>query len=48
MILRMLKRNAIMGQIVVVTRWYGCKHLGADRFRHVRECVLIWIAENGV
>ena len=38
-ILRMLDRAQITGQIVVVTRWYGGKHLGGDRFRHVQECV---------
>ncbi len=47
-ILRMLERDAIVGQIVVVTRWYGGKHLGGDRFRHVQECVRVWIAESAV
>jgi len=23
----------------VVTRWYGGKHLGGDRFRHVQDAV---------
>ena len=35
-ILRMLERDAVMGHLVVVTRWYGGKHLGGDRFRHVQ------------
>ena len=38
-ILRMLERAGQSGQIVVVTRWYGGKHLGGDRFRHVQEAV---------
>ena len=38
-ILRMLERDEIKNQIVVVTRWYGGKHLGGDRFRHVQTCV---------
>lgn len=47
-ILLMLEREGRVGEIVVVTRWYGGKHLGGDRFRHVQECVRVWIAENGV
>ncbi|MDG1375961.1 MAG: YigZ family protein [Yoonia sp.] len=42
-ILRMLEREGITGEIVVVTRWYGGKHLGGDRFRHVQECVRVWV-----
>ena len=42
-ILRMLERAELQGQIVVVTRWYGGKHLGGDRFRHVQECVRVWL-----
>lgn len=38
-ILRMLEREGLTGHIVVVTRWYGGKHLGGDRFRHVQTCV---------
>ncbi|MBP0481532.1 YigZ family protein [Sagittula salina] len=38
-ILRMLERENVTNQIVVVTRWYGGKHLGGDRFRHVQEAV---------
>ncbi|MCF6444046.1 YigZ family protein [Nereida sp. MMG025] len=43
-ILRMLERAQCKAQIVVVTRWYGGKHLGGDRFRHVQECVRVWLA----
>lgn len=44
-ILRMLERAELSGQIIVVTRWYGGKHLGGDRFRHVQDCVHAWLAE---
>lgn len=43
-ILRMLEREAVTGQIVVVTRWYGGVHLGGDRFRHVQTCVRSYLA----
>lgn len=38
-ILRMLERDGVTDHLVVVTRWYGGKHLGGDRFRHVQTCV---------
>lgn len=38
-ILRMLEREDLNDHVVVVTRWYGGKHLGGDRFRHVQDCV---------
>lgn len=38
-ILRMLERDAVVDHLIVVTRWYGGKHLGGDRFRHVQTCV---------
>ena len=38
-ILRMLEREGLRDHLVVVTRWYGGKHLGGDRFRHVKTCV---------
>jgi putative IMPACT (imprinted ancient) family translation regulator len=42
-ILRMLERDGIEGEIVVVTRWYGGVHLGGDRFRHVQTCVRAYL-----
>ena len=42
-ILRMLEREGLHDHIVVVTRWFGGKHLGGDRFRHVQEAVRIYI-----
>ncbi len=38
-ILRMLEREGLTDHLVVVTRWFGGKHLGGDRFRHVQTCV---------
>jgi len=50
-ILRMLEREGLQDHIVVVTRWFGGKHLGGDRFRHVQSAVRIYLdalrAESG-
>ena len=45
-ILRMLERAEVTNQIVVVTRWYGGKHLGGDRFRHVQDAVRLYLADG--
>ncbi|WP_299726238.1 YigZ family protein [uncultured Tateyamaria sp.] len=42
-ILRMLEREGLQDHLVVVTRWYGGKHLGGDRFRHVQTCVRAYL-----
>ncbi|WP_299375056.1 YigZ family protein [uncultured Tateyamaria sp.] len=42
-ILRMLMRDAVQDHLIVVTRWYGGKHLGGDRFRHVQTCVRVYL-----
>ena len=42
-IVRMLEREGLRDHLVVVTRWYGGKHLGGDRFRHVQEAVRIYL-----
>jgi putative IMPACT (imprinted ancient) family translation regulator len=42
-ILRMLERDDVRDEIVVVTRWYGGKHLGGDRFRHVQDAVRYYL-----
>ena len=42
-ILRMLEREGVHDHLVVVTRWFGGKHLGGDRFRHVQEAVRIYL-----
>ncbi|MGD9294187.1 MAG: YigZ family protein [Roseobacter sp.] len=46
-ILRMLERDRIQNEIIVVTRWFGGKHLGGDRFRHVQEAVRIYLERRG-
>lgn len=33
--------------LLVVTRWYGGKPLGGDRFRHVRTAARAWLAGEG-
>ena len=45
-ILRMLEREGLHNHIIVVTRWYGGKHLGGDRFRHVQDAVRMYLAER--
>lgn len=47
-ILRMLEREGVEGHLVCVTRWFGGKHLGGDRFRHVQEAVRHYIKATGV
>ncbi len=42
-ILRMLERDGITDHIIIVTRWYGGKHLGGDRFRHVQTAVRAYL-----
>ena len=42
-ILRMLDRERITGEIVVVTRWFGGTHLGGDRFRRVQDAVRVYL-----
>ena len=44
-IARMLERQGLQDHIVVVTRWYGGKHLGGDRFRHVQTAVRAYLEE---
>ncbi|WP_138466433.1 YigZ family protein [Poseidonocella sp. HB161398] len=46
-ILRMLEREELRDHIVVVTRWYGGKHLGGDRFRHVQTAVRAYLDALG-
>lgn len=46
-ILRILEREELRNHIIVVTRWYGGKHLGGDRFRHVQDAVHHYIGERG-
>lgn len=42
-IVQMLEREGLRNYVIVVTRWYGGKHLGGDRFRHVATCVRTYL-----
>ncbi|SFR56713.1 YigZ family protein [Litoreibacter janthinus] len=42
-ILRMLEREELVGEVVVVTRWFGGVKLGGDRFRRVQDCVRMYL-----
>lgn len=42
-ILRMLERDDIRNEIIVVTRWFGGVHLGGDRFRRVQDAVRYYL-----
>ncbi|MGJ8610828.1 MAG: YigZ family protein [Octadecabacter sp.] len=42
-ILRMLERDQRVGEIIVVTRWFGGVHLGGDRFRRVQDAVRVYL-----
>ncbi len=46
LILQMLQRAGLTDHVVIVTRWYGGKHLGGDRFRHVAEAVRLYLAQT--
>ncbi len=46
-ILQMLERAELTDHVVIVTRWYGGKHLGGDRFRHVVDAVRHYLAQIG-
>ena len=48
LILQMLERAALRDHVVVVTRWYGGKQLGGDRFRHVADAVRLYLRETGL
>jgi putative IMPACT (imprinted ancient) family translation regulator len=43
-ILQMIERAGLQDHIIIVTRWYGGKHLGGDRFRHVVDAVRHYLA----
>ena len=44
-IVKMLEREGLTNHIIVVTRWYGGKHLGGDRFRHVQDAVSYYLKQ---
>ena len=45
-ILRMMETEGLDDHLIVVTRWYGGKHLGGDRFRHVIGAVRHYLAHR--
>lgn len=47
LMLQMLERVGLQDHVVIVTRWYGGKHLGGDRFRHVVDAVRFYLRETG-
>ena len=47
-IVKMLEREGITNHIIVVTRWYGGKHLGGDRFRHVQDAVNYYLSKVAI
>lgn len=44
LMLQMLERAGLENHLVIVTRWYGGKHLGGDRFRHVADAMRHYLA----
>lgn len=45
-ILRMMEGEALDDHLIVVTRWYGGRNLGGDRFRHVITAVRHYLAHR--
>lgn len=43
LMVQMLERAELRGHLVIVTRWYGGRPLGGDRFRHVAGAVRIYL-----
>ncbi|WP_282151744.1 YigZ family protein [Ruegeria atlantica] len=46
-ILRMLERAGLGGHVIIVTRWYGGKKLGGDRFRRVQDATRAYLDHIG-
>jgi putative IMPACT (imprinted ancient) family translation regulator len=40
MMLEIMRQRKAENLCIVVTRWYGGVHLGADRFKHVRDATI--------
>ncbi|WP_170547973.1 YigZ family protein [Ruegeria atlantica] len=47
-ILRMLERAGLDSHVVIVTRWYGGKKLGGERFRRVQDATRAYLDHIGV
>lgn len=46
-ILRMMEREGLKNHVIIVTRWYGGKKLGGDRFRRVQDAVRVYFNHLG-
>ncbi len=46
-ILRMIERAELRDHVIVVTRWYGGKKLGGDRFRRVQDATRAYLESIG-
>lgn len=47
-ILRMIERAGLDNHVIIVTRWYGGKKLGGDRFRRVQDATRAYLDYIGV
>lgn len=47
-ILRMMERAGMRDHVIIVTRWYGGKKLGGDRFRRVLDAVRAYFDDRGI
>ncbi|SLN28912.1 hypothetical protein TRL7639_01146 [Falsiruegeria litorea R37] len=47
-ILRMMERAEMSDHVIIVTRWYGGKKLGGDRFRRVQDAVRAYFDDRGI
>lgn len=43
-ILRQIESAGLTDHLIVVTRWYGGKPLGGDRFRHVQAAARLYLS----
>lgn len=46
-ILRMMERAGLESHVIIVTRWYGGKKLGGDRFRRVQDATRAYLDQIG-
>ncbi len=44
-ILRMMERGELKDHVIIVTRWYGGKKLGGDRFRRVQDATRAYLEQ---
>ncbi|TMV09788.1 YigZ family protein [Ruegeria sediminis] len=47
-ILRMMERAGLQDHVIIVTRWYGGKKLGGDRFRRVQDATRAYLDHIGL